>query len=94
VERRALLDLRLGPHSATLPEQESLHGRQAEAVALEQIGGVETLEGAEELLGIVHVEAGAVVAHNAHAEPCGRAPAGVWLRSGHGGQLPPVTPSS
>jgi hypothetical protein len=43
-----------------------LHGRQADAGSLELISRVKPLEHAEQLAGIRHIEAGAVIAHEIH----------------------------
>src|SRR5450756_2670192 len=54
-ERRALLDLRLGPRPAAVPGDEALHGGQADTVALELVRGVQALEGAEQVLSLIHI---------------------------------------
>ena len=42
---------------------DALDGREPDPGALELVWGVQALEGAEEVLGVAHVEAGAVVAY-------------------------------
>jgi hypothetical protein len=46
-----------------VPDHDALNGRETDAGALEFGHGVEALERAEELLGVRHVESGAVVAY-------------------------------
>ena len=65
-ERRSFLELALGPHSASVPQHDSLHVRQADAGALELFGAMQPLEDPEQPVGIGHVEANPVVAHEHH----------------------------
>src|SRR5665647_528263 len=69
-EGGAFLHLALGPHVAAVAADDALHGGQTDTRAFELAGRVQPLEGAEELVGIGHVEAGAVVAHEEGALAC------------------------
>src|SRR5438093_9370425 len=60
-ERRPFVRLRLGPDAAAVPVDDPLHDGQADAGALVVLGVVQPLEHAEELVGVAHVEADAVV---------------------------------
>src|SRR2546425_804239 len=51
----------LGPAAPAVATDDALRDRQAHARALELVAAVHALEGAEEPLGVSHVEAGAVV---------------------------------
>ena len=55
------------PQPAAVQADDLLHRGQADAAALELVRLVQALEGQEQLAGIAHVEAGAVVAHEDHA---------------------------
>jgi hypothetical protein len=55
------LDLRLCPDAAAVARDQPLHGGEADAGPLELTRQVHTLEGAEQVPGVPHVEAGAVV---------------------------------
>src|SRR5690348_13184124 len=90
-EHGALPGLAFGPGAAAVQRRDPGHGGEADAGAGELGFGVQALERAEELVGVLHLEAGAVVAH---AEGGG---AGVFLgedldagRGGLGGELPGV----
>ena len=61
-EGRALAGPAFGPDAAAVAGDHALHGGEADARALELGGVVQALEGAEELVGVGHVEARAVVA--------------------------------
>src|SRR5258705_1696198 len=63
VEARALLRPRLGPYPAAVAQDHALHDREADAGSGDLILGMQALEHAEELRGVAHVEADAVVAH-------------------------------
>src|SRR5262249_24402147 len=86
-ERSALLRRGIGPDAATVAAHDALHGGQPDAGTLELLYGMQALEGAEELVGVGGVEAGAVVAHvvgdfafgiaAAEIDVRGRMPAGV-----------------
>src|SRR3989454_6337151 len=90
VERRPAVHRSLRPHAAAMAVHDALHRGESYARALELDGRVEALERAEQLLGVRHVEARAVVPDEAgavtvalgHAEPEGRAggPPGVLPR--------------
>jgi hypothetical protein len=54
---------RFGPDLAPVAMDDALYGRETDAGAFELGRAVEPLEGAEELAGVGHVEAGPVVAH-------------------------------
>ena len=64
----------LGPDPAAVAADDALHDRQPDAGALEVAGGVQALERLEQLVGVAHVEPGAVVAHeeSAVARPAAR----------------------
>src|SRR5712672_3333515 len=62
-ERRALARFRLGPDAAAMALDDAVDDREADAGALELLGAVQPLKGAEELGGVAHVEPRAVVAH-------------------------------
>src|SRR4051794_8679683 len=63
IEGSSLLGLGVGPDPATVPVNDPLHGCKPDACALELSTRVQALEGAEELVGVLHLEAGAVVAN-------------------------------
>ena len=63
IERGAIVWLGFGPHPPAMARNNPLDGRQANAATLEFICGMETLKGAEELLGMLHVESDPIVAH-------------------------------
>src|SRR5882672_8491424 len=69
VERGALARLGIGPDPAAVPMDDPLHRRQPDARALILVARVQTLESAEQLVGVRHVEAGAVVAHIENRAP-------------------------
>src|SRR5215468_9376022 len=60
-ESRACIHQPFGPHLPTVAMDDPLHGGEADSGAFESIGPVETLEDAEELVDVSHVEADAVV---------------------------------
>src|SRR3954467_2291057 len=64
-----LPDLAFGPDLPTVARDDAADGGQADAGAGEFAGGVEALEGPEQLGGVGHVEPGAVVAHEVHRTP-------------------------
>jgi hypothetical protein len=55
------IDRRLGPHAPTVTLDDALDDGQTHAGALEILQAVQPLEHAEQLIGIFHVEAGAIV---------------------------------
>src|SRR5204862_5699849 len=61
IERSALVDSALGPDAAPVPRHDPPDGGQTDAGAFELLGPVQPLEDAEQLVGILHVEPGAVV---------------------------------
>src|SRR5713226_10052427 len=61
VERRSLIDGALGPDPAAVPGDDAHDGGEPDARALELGRGVQALEHAEQLVRVLHVEAGAVV---------------------------------
>src|SRR5262249_17799367 len=61
IESRAAIQLSFSPHSASVTVDDALNGREAYAGALEFLGTVETLEYAEQLAHISHVEPDPVV---------------------------------
>src|SRR5712664_3783132 len=69
VERCALARLGIGPDPAAVPVDDALDRRQPDPGALILVARVQALESAEELVGVRHVEAGAVVAHIEHRAP-------------------------
>src|SRR2546421_9816967 len=62
VNGRSLVHRALSPDAAAMPVDDALHGRKADACALELARAVEALKRAEQLIGISHVEARAIVA--------------------------------
>src|SRR5436190_141700 len=66
VEHRAVVDLRLRPDRAAVAADDALHGREADAGAGKFFGRMQPLKRAKELVGVGHVEAGAVVADEIH----------------------------
>ena len=76
VERRAAAELALGPDTAAVALDDPVHGRQTDAGPLELGLLVQALERGEQPVRVLHVEAGAVVAHEEHgarARPAGYA---------------------
>src|SRR5690349_19016979 len=63
VERRAAIDLRLGPDAAAVTADDALHGHEADTRTVELLRRVQPLKDAEELRREGHVESGAVVAN-------------------------------
>src|SRR5262245_60484119 len=61
VKRSPLARLRFGPDPPPMAVDDALDDRQAHARALIVLGAVEALEDAEELVGVAHVKADAVV---------------------------------
>src|SRR5467141_2207467 len=61
VERRSLIDHALGPDPAAVPVDDASDGGEADAGALEVGSGMQSLEHAEQLVRVLHVEAGAVI---------------------------------
>ena len=62
-KRRALTRRRFSPDAPTMPRDDALHKCQTNAGALKLRRRMQTLERAEQLLRIGHVETGTVVAH-------------------------------
>src|SRR6059058_1370733 len=62
VEGRPLVHSPFGPDSSAVAVDDTLHGGEADARAFELFTAVETLERAEQLAGVRHVESRAVVA--------------------------------
>src|SRR5260370_19472792 len=62
-EHRALAGRGIGPDAPAVPVHDALYRGEADAGALVLVRRMQALEGAEQLVGIAHVEAGAVVAH-------------------------------
>src|SRR5712691_4345641 len=69
VERGALARLGIGPDAAAVPVDDALDRRQPDPGALILVARVQALESAKELVGVRHVEAGAVVAHIENRAP-------------------------
>src|SRR6267378_3713079 len=69
VERGALARLGIGPDPAAVPVDDPLHRRQPDPGALILVARVQALERAKELVGVRHVEAGAIVAHVENRAP-------------------------
>src|SRR2546423_10063111 len=61
VERRSPIDHALGPDAATVPGDDAPYRRESHAGALEFGRGMQALEHAEQLVRVLHVEAGPVV---------------------------------
>src|SRR5213594_2606893 len=66
VERRPLADLALCPDAAAVTMDDPLHGGETDTSSLEVRRVVQSLEGAEELVRVAHVEPDAVVFHEEH----------------------------
>src|SRR5262245_350749 len=66
VERRALAERALRPGLSSVSPRESRHDGETDAVTTVVVTRVESLEHAEEFLGVAHVEADALVAHEVH----------------------------
>ena len=64
IEGRALANFTLGPDAPTVAVNNALYRGQADACSGEFFFPVQTLKGAEELIGVGHIEACAIVAHN------------------------------
>src|SRR5271166_6022064 len=62
-KRRSLADLAFGPDPAVVAMDNPLNDRKPHPGAREFSGGVKALKDAEELVGVLHVEAGPVVAN-------------------------------
>ena len=67
VERRAPIDRRFRPDPPAVTLNDALDDRQADAGALEILRAMQPLEHAEQLVGVAHVETGAIVANKEHA---------------------------
>src|SRR5262249_53983716 len=81
----------LGPDSAAVPIDDALDDGEPDTAALELARRVQPLKRREELVRILHVEAGAVVAHEADAAPFRRRRTELDFRTGHlRGELPCV----
>src|SRR5262245_31270241 len=65
VEGCAPVDGRFGPDTSGMTLYDALCDGQAHAGAFEILGAVQPLEDAEQLVGVLHVEAGAIVADKA-----------------------------
>ena len=63
IERRAAIRLGLRPYPAAMPGDDTAYISKTDAGALELLGAMQALKDAEELAGVLHVEAHAVVAH-------------------------------
>jgi len=61
VKSGSFIEFRLGPHPAAVAINDALRNCQTNTISLELVAAVETLKDAKELVGILHVEAGAVV---------------------------------
>lgn len=61
VESRSRIDGCFGPDAAAVAMNDALHGREADARAGKFCLAMQTLEWAEQLAGIAHVESGAVI---------------------------------
>src|ERR1700691_5990108 len=66
IESGSVINLRLGPDTPPVLLNDALHRRQAHTGAFKFLFRVHALKHAEELLRILHVEAGAVVTHEHH----------------------------
>src|ERR1043166_166543 len=67
IKRGAVVHLRFGPNPAAVSMHDAVHNGQSHTGALKLVGGVQPLENAEEPLGVLHVEARAVVLHEINA---------------------------
>ena len=69
VEGRARTNLAFSPDSPSVPHDDPMHGRQSDSSSFELTLRVEALEWREELAGVLHVEAGAIVANDVRCLP-------------------------
>ena len=69
VERRAVADRGLGADAAAVALTMRCTSREADAGAGELVLAVQALERGEQPVGVTHVEAGAVVAHEERSAP-------------------------
>src|SRR6266513_2331871 len=67
VERRTLFDGAFGPDPAAMPVDDAAHGGEPNPGAFEFRRRMEPLKHAEQLVGVAHVEAGAIVLDHEHA---------------------------
>ena len=88
-EARALSGRRLHRDAAAVPVHDAAHRGQAHPGALEFAGVVQALEGFEQVAGLGHVEASAVVAHTEAAQAIDRVPAEADVRLGCPGAVLP-----
>src|SRR6185312_16496556 len=63
MEARSAIGRGLRPYAAAVAADDPMRGRQSEAQAFELALRMQALKGTEELAGVAHVEANAVVAH-------------------------------
>ena len=63
IESGSVIGLRLGPDRASMFLNDPMHGGQTHSGSFKFRVGVEALEYAEQSLGVFHVEASAVIAH-------------------------------
>src|SRR3712207_1299611 len=63
IERRSLPHRAFGPHPAAMAVDNAAYGGQADAPSFELRRRMQALEGAKQLVGVGHVEPGAVVAY-------------------------------
>src|SRR5580704_3224828 len=61
IERRALAQFRICPHSAAMFLHDALHGSQADAGTFKVLRAMQTLEDSEQFVHILHVEADTIV---------------------------------
>src|SRR4051812_46399626 len=75
VERRTTSRLGLGADLAAVPAYDPLDDREPDAVAFELRGGMQPLKGDEQLVRVLRVESGAVVAYEKCLLPAAIEPA-------------------
>src|SRR5205085_1776020 len=63
IKRRSAVHAAFGPDLASVALDDLARRRQSNSCAFEFLRGMQTLEHAEELVGISHIKAGAVVGH-------------------------------
>src|SRR5713226_6390597 len=66
VKGSTLIDLRFGPDAPAVLMNDSLNSGQSHACSLEVLLAVQALKDAEQLVGIFHIEAHAVVTYEVH----------------------------
>src|SRR5258705_8580115 len=63
IKARAFLDTAFGPDLSAVPGDNPMHDREPDTGAAELVVSVQALKNGEQLVGVAHVESGAVVLH-------------------------------